>query len=321
MKTLIDYIKEEYTKSQNDEMLKHLAIAYNSKVSNINESLIFDGCEYLADFIIKRIKKHLSKNKFAITIKNSEVDLKIKFFNELEIQFIRDNQKLETSGSFIVNINTPEYNYYPKLQIIIPKIYDYNDVKGQLMHELTHIWTAYWSNLNNDNIILRLKKQGYFDFSKFDIDKNDIDLIKLINYYLINEEISAFIAQLKPELDKYKPQTPNDALKILYNSNIYKLYVGLYLSFKKNDRTLINEIIETYKKYNEEDLDNYTIERRLKNRIKRFNNKLLNSLPKLCASYFDENLLDKSYIIDNNYNKEYINSVLNRLYNDDIEIL
>jgi hypothetical protein len=162
MKDLIDCIIDQYYILSHDEMYLHMCIDYY--FDRVFESHgIFNGCEELSNYITKRIVNQLNKNKMTeLVIKNSEVDLEVKFFDELIINYKIGN--IKTTEGEISDSN--------EINLIIPDNYKFLDIKRCLMHELTHKYTNYWMSKHGKSLFDALKMK-------------DICLIQIFTTYLL----------------------------------------------------------------------------------------------------------------------------------------
>lgn len=296
MKNLNEYINNDHTMDWYDHLLlTHLAIEY--KVNDIAEGKrivnekygIYDGCEYLVDYIVKDIFNKTLDDEH-IYKRDSFKDIPNVFFNTLIIDI---DTSSDDGGECDDNISINKDLLVDEVRINI-----YDDaptkvsIKAVLMHELTHVYNNYIMQVKGD--------MSYMKASQSDMYKNITDEnggvvereIKEILYFLLGYERNAFIAQLKAELEgqNSKIKTPHDALKILKNSAVYKRYrrvsntIDYYIKKQQEtpESTLIANIYKsiTGEKSNETSIK---ILKRLKSQSVKAIKKLDIIIPKLCV--------------------------------------
>lgn len=296
MKNLNEYINNDHTMDWYDHLLlTHLAIEY--KVNDIAEGKrivnekygIYDGCEYLVDYIVKDIFNKTLDDEH-IYKRDSFKDIPNIFFNTLIIDI---DTSSDDGGECDDNISINKDLLVDEVRI---NIYDNAptkvSIKATLMHELTHVYNNYIMQVKGD---MNYMKTAQSDMYKNITDENGGVVereIKEILYFLLGYERNAFIAQLKAELDcqKSKIKTPHDALKILKNSAVYKRYrrvsntIDYYIKKQQEtpESTLIANIYKsiTGEKSNETSIK---ILKRLKSQSVKAIKKLDVIIPKLCV--------------------------------------
>ena len=296
MKKLIDYININNNLIE-EQVLSHLAIEY--KINDVGEGKkiinekygIYNGCEELADYIVDDIfnSKELD-NQFVYHCDDLQ-EIKNIYFNKLIIDV---DTSADCGGECDDNIHI---NKNLKIDEVFINIYllkpTKSEVKGILMHELTHIY---------NNYIMQLKgNMNYIKTSGSYMYKNIIDTncgvtereIKQVLYFLLGYERNAFIAQLKSELDthKNKIKNPLDALKILKQCKIYNAYIRTYntiqyyINYSKENKE--SELIANiYKQIIGIENSNETTQKilkRLKAQSIKAIKKLNSIIPKLCV--------------------------------------
>ena len=297
MKNLSDYIETTNINQIDESLLCHLAIEY--KVNDIgtgrnivNEKYgIYDGCEELADYIVNDIFSNITLDNEYHYHKGELSDIKNIFFNELVVDL---DTSSDTGGECDDNINIGKDLLVDEVFI---NLYLANptktEVKGFLMHELTHLYNNYVMQLKGDmNYMKVANSELYRNITTSGGGSTEND-IKQVLYFLIGYERNAFVAQLKAELDnnKSKIRTPLDALKTLKQCPIYKAYVKVnniinYQASKHEENPESELIADIYKQITGNTNSNETTIRILK-RLKAQSNKALKKLdsviPKLCV--------------------------------------
>ena len=154
MKNLSDYIETTNINQIDESLLCHLAIEY--KVNDIgtgrnivNEKYgIYDGCEELADYIVNDIFSNITLDNEYHYHKGELSDIKNIFFNELVVDL---DTSSDTGGECDDNINIGKDLLVDEVFI---NLYLANptktEVKGFLMHELTHLYNNYVMQLKGD---------------------------------------------------------------------------------------------------------------------------------------------------------------------------
>ena len=280
-----------------EHVLCHLAIEY--KVNDIgtgkrivNEKYgIYAGCEELADHIVNDIFSH--NNLDAEFIYNSS-DLKgidNIFFDKLIIDV---DTSSDEGGECDDNININKDLIVDEVRINIylskPKKHE---VKGILMHELTHVYNNYMMQLKgNTNYIKTAQSDMYRNITDMNCGMTEWD-IKQVLYFLLGYERNAFIAQLKSELDNHKDKinTPLDALKILKKCPVYVTYIRVYNTIQRyikyaEDNPESELIANIYKQITDTKNSNESsikILKRLKSQSIKAIKKLDSIIPKLCV--------------------------------------
>jgi predicted transcriptional regulator with HTH domain len=126
---------------------------------------------------------------------------------------------------------------------------------------------------------------SYSDFYYISSNENEV---KQIFYLLNNYEVNSFISELKVEIEKNKPQSPNDAMHILFDCEIYKIYNIIKIALQDDKFYLRNDILAFYRKIypDKSYLTDNKIIKHLLSRIERIDKKLNQVLPKICADCF-----------------------------------
>lgn len=297
MQNLSDYIISSNLSSIDESLLSHLAIEY--KVNDIGEGRnlvnekygIYDGCEELADHIVKDIFNSDSlDNEFRYTI--GELDgFKNVFFEELIVDL---DTSSDDGGECDDNINISKNLLVEEALInIYSTTPTKSEIKGILMHELTHIYNNYMMQLKgNMNYIKAANSEMYRNITRIGGGAAEDD-IKQILYFLVGYERNAFIAQLRSELDQHrsKIKTPLDALKVLKQCPVYKAYVRvnnlIQYHIDKHIEDPESEMVAKIYKQITGDVNSEETTTKILKRLKLQSNKAMKKLdsiiPKLCV--------------------------------------
>ena len=231
MKNFTEHIASDGNSLIEESLLSHIAIEY--KVNDIGEGRrivnekygIYDGCEELADFIIKDIWKNIDIDGQYEYTKDQLKNLKNVFFHKIVVDI---NTSCDAGGECDDNIDIGDDLLVDEVWINI-----YNDdptkssLKGTLMHELTHLYNNYMMLLKGDQNFIKTSRSTMYrnivDTSSSGVERE----LKTALYFLLGYERNAFIAQLKAELEEHKDKinTPREALEILKNCPVYKAYI------------------------------------------------------------------------------------------------
>ena len=297
VKNLFDYIELTQLDQIDESILCHLAIDY--KVNDIgtgrniiNEKYgIYGGCEELADYITNDIfSNNCLDNEYRYS--GDELsNINNIFFKELIVDL---DTSADTGGecddTITINKDLLVDAVFINLYLTAPTK---AQVKGILMHELTHLYNNYIMQIKgNTNYIKAANSELYRNVTLMSGGTTERD-IKQVLYFLIGYERNAFVAQLKAELDdnKSKIKTPLDALKILKQCPIYRAYVRVnniiqYYSNKQEENPESELIANIYKQITGNTNSNETsakILKRLKTQANKALKKLDSVIPKLCV--------------------------------------
>lgn len=294
MKKLSEYINSTDKSFINESILSHIAIEY--KVNDIGEGRriinekygIYEGCEELANFIVKDIFTHNNMDKQFKYSKESLDVIKNIFFNTLIIDI--DTSSDEEFGECDNDISINKDLLIDEVWInIYGKRHTKSSIKGIIMHELTHVYNNYLMLLKgNENFIITTNSDMYRNITDISGGPTEKDL-KQVLYFLLGYERNAFVAQLKGELEDYKSKinTPYDALKILKKCPVYLAYerVNNIIKYHIKNSKDSNLIASLYKEITGSD-DNMSTSKILK-KLKLQSDKALKKLdtviPKLCV--------------------------------------
>lgn len=323
MKTLTDF-----TNDYNDEMLTHLKIEFAKYLINETRG-IFDGCEEIASYFVKRTKEKINKGIYKDNI-ISKKSVKLKWFDSLKYTFDCNNQydcieghtnfkpELDSNDKII---NNKDFDF----TITFPLKYDVDDLRGIIMHELTHIY--FCGNMGGKEKYTPMKQGiGYDRYSSFftktpkNASKEDIELnnVKYILYILDTDEVDAFISNFKTDIQKEskkensKIKTPNDALVYLRSHFQYVFYENIYKdAINDNLDKTYNNLIENYKKIVTKDKEksNRQIKSLLKYKAVRAWRKLITKLPKICADTIQYDNMHTRTV-----SEDFVKNMLNKLY-------
>ena len=304
MQSFTNYIKESVNDCIDESLLSHIAIEY--KVNDIGEGRrivnekygIYDGCEELANYITNDIFSRHAFDDASQYSKENLGDIKNIFFKELTVDIdTSSDDGGECDDEISIGSDLLVDEIYINIYLVNPTK---SEVKGILMHELTHIYNNYIMQLKGDKNFIKTSRsamyQNIIDMSGGPIERD----IKTVLYFLLGYERIAFIAQLKAELEDHndKINTPREALEILKNCPIYKTYMRInnilaqHISNQNEnpDSQLIAQIYKqiTGDKSNESSMK---ILKRLKSQSNKAIKKLNTVIPKLCV----ENLNNRKW--------------------------
>lgn len=304
MQSFTNYIKESVNDCISESLLSHIAIEY--KVNDIGEGRrivnekygIYDGCEELADYIVKDIFSRHSFDDASQYRKENLENIKNIFFKELIVDIdTSSDDGGECDDEISINNDLLVDEIYINIYLSNPTK---SEVKGILMHELTHIYNNYMMQLKGDKNFIKTSRsamyQNIIDMSGGPIERD----IKTVLYFLLGYERNAFIAQLKAELEYHKDKinTPLEALEILKNCPIYKTYMRInnilirHIS-NQNENPDSQLIAQIYKQItgNKSNESSMKILKRLKSQSNKAIKKLNTVIPKLCV----ENLNNRKW--------------------------
>lgn len=233
MKNFTEHIASDGNSLIEESLLSHIAIEY--KVNDIGEGRrivnekygIYDGCEELADFIIKDVWKNIDIDGQYEYTKDQLKNFKNIFFHKIVIDI---DTSCDDGGECDDNIDIGNDLLADEIWINI-----YNDdptkssLKGTLMHELTHLYNNYMMLLKGDQNFIKTSRsvmyRNIIDTSSVGLERD----LKTALYFLLGYERNAFVAQLKAELEDHKDKinTPREALEILKNCPVYKTYISV----------------------------------------------------------------------------------------------
>lgn len=231
MKNFTEHIASDGNSLIEESLLSHIAIEY--KVNDIGEGRrivnekygIYDGCEELADFIIRDIWKNIDIDGQYEYTKDQLKNLKNVFFHKIVVDI---DTSCDAGGECDDSFDIGNDLLADEIWINI-----YNDdptkssLKGTLMHELTHLYNNYMMLLKGDQNFIKTSRSTMYrnivDTSSSGVERE----LKTALYFLLGYERNAFIAQLKAELEEHKDKinTPREALEILKNCPVYKAYI------------------------------------------------------------------------------------------------
>lgn len=296
MKQLKDFIIDTDSNIVEDyidyNILQHLAIKYKenhvySRRRVILEKYgIYNGCEELANFIYKEVKKKGMDYQYTFD-RNDLKSFPNIFFNKIIIDI---DCSSNDGGEYIDNDSLNDDLLFDEVNI---NIYQYenniSEVKEILMHELTHAYNNYMMILKGDEGYLNTAKSLLYKNIQKQSDNTNEYLIKKALYLLLGYERNAFFGEIKAELEQHKDKIkgPYDALNVLKNSKVYKAYkkldreINAYFNGSLLDKN-IKEIEDAYYEITHEKKTANQIFKTLRSLSKKALKKLDNQLPKLC---------------------------------------
>lgn len=289
-----------YNIQRDDPMYHHLCIEFDNYML-LNESKgIPDGLRDDSTVIMNIIKDELKTktDDFEINIPLSKIKMNI--FDSLKI-FVKFDDKLydDNVGSTNFNIN---YDNNFVITIFVSKNPDMGKIRVRIGHELLHCYDYIKSGkdhlTNKDHdiksyFLRRLSKISYNNL--FDKSGNFVDrFIKQFLYYTNEDELNAFIGEITLEIEQARPKNQDDSYKILYNNELYNLYMNIDSVlkgsfFSKEEKHEMCNIYRVLVK-SDENYDNKQILRKLNNRIKNIKRKLLRIIPRICYENRDNSV-------------------------------
>lgn len=292
MKTLEEYI--------NEQLFSHLCIDYN-----IYENAgLYDGIEDLCNFLTNKIRSHQEK-LFKISYTEDDRELsKFKniFFKKIILTCERSN-KYNNDAEYTINSISGYDSISKKFNIVrinvfLSQKHNPQEVYSILLHELTHAWDNYnayknnTTNLNQANRIINYPK--ILNLVDYGVDGEKI--LGDIMYFLNDIELNAWVASFAGYLYEYDEiSTPQEALKIIKNSDLYKNYINigewvtsLYNNDKRLNQNTVHQICNSYNKLYNTDYTEYKIKKILYNKYIKAKNKIDSSIGKLCSRYVKE---------------------------------
>lgn len=283
---------------------------------------IFNGCEDIANELTSqiidkvynykineynRLKFSFDASKYNPIFKN-EIVIDIAFTSKLDAYRILANTSIDDDkefeyehGRLILNdVEANDLRSKPfKIEIDCndEKINIY-DLKSILMHELTHFYAA---------IIFYNKKDNFFNINYSSPDDWNDQSQKLL-YYIQSEEVNAFVAELKGELDKIKKMGFDNILNELKNIDKFKeiikfkdLFDVYWIDFDFEEVGLA----KYPKLYNKEKNTNLS-DKKIFELTKKTINKAYNQLYKNAIKMIYEYKGDEDFVKDNFDNGEFI---------------
>lgn len=296
MKTLVQYIFEKQgifngcEDIANELTVQIIDKIYNYKVDKYNRlEFSFDASKY----------NPLFKNEIVIDIaftsklEANEIIANTSTDDNKEFEF--DQGRLFLSDEEIADIRRKPFKI--EIDCNQEKINIY-DLKGLLMHELTHFYVA---------IVFYNKKDNFFNidyYSPNDWKNQSQNLL----YYIQKEEINAFVAELKGDLDKIKKTGFDNVLNrlkrlkkfldIIKFKDIFNTY---WIDFDFESVGL-KEYPKLYNEKKNTNLSDKKIFEITKNAIFKAYNQLYKNIIKMIYEYKG----DKDFIKDNFDNDEFV---------------
>ena len=196
---------------------------------------IFNGCEDIANEIVLQFIEETQKikeRKFTFEFDASKynpifrnkiiINVKFKDFSEKKYKLIstsdfaenEDLLKQAISGELLYSDEEIKDAKLKPLEINIESdIFEINlyDLKGLIMHELTHLYTA---------IIFFDKGENYFNRKYYSPDDWENDSEYLL-YFVQKDEVNSWVTEMKPEIDKIKRKGFDNVFNELKNSKTF----------------------------------------------------------------------------------------------------
>ena len=275
------------------------------KITLLEKQGIFNGCEDIANelvkLIVKETKKGIEENintEIAFNVSKYNpifrddiiINIKYKFIKSEKFTILADTSfdeenlfkydtgRLALSQEEVNKLESKPYKIDIEANIEEINLYD---LKGILMHELTHFYTA---------ILFYNKKENYFDRTYYKPDDWENDSEYLL-YFVQQDEVNSWVTEMKSELDRIKTKGFDNVFNELKETEIFKKimhYKDIFnqenklFSFKEND---LKDYPNLYRKhFNTKDNDN-KIYLDTKHKINKAYNQLYRTVVKMCYEY------------------------------------
>ena len=316
-------INENIIENINDSLLQHIAVDYiNSSQQYIllEKYGIYNGCEDLVNFIIKKIKSKYNHKEgtYIIEIKNNQLTFNNVFFKILNLH-IEFKKNITTNGEYNLNSKFDKDSLLinnVKIQLNLNVLNWEKDIRQILYHELIHAWDDYNSYLQNKGGLLNIIKPSYNNYIKGKLSTDNIkQILSDILYHLDDIEKNSYIAELRGDLESYKETIhgPQEAYNIIKNSVAYKNIMtskDIIDGLKNNEynNEIKQKIYSAYKELNNVDWTDNKIMKKLIYQIESYIKKMNKIIPKMCLDFLNNNKIE---IKENHRNlikplKEYI---------------
>lgn len=230
-----DLFNESYIKGSNHWLVFEKAGTYNGQI------------KFAVD-IAKELYRDLKDNRILKYNRDTLIDKGLEniFFKEIVIIYsptknscykARENfdDKSKLFDEVKIYINSTENRQY-------------KDILASLVHELTHAWEDYNRHLDGVDSLYKLtdKDSKYAISSLEDYNAEEVEdvlkeLVKKFDYLSTSFERNAYASELRAYLEANREEINgyNDALKIFYDSDIFKelsLLIETFETYKNSDR-------------------------------------------------------------------------------------
>lgn len=304
--TICDFYKKSYEDALFEDTRKHVFLEFFYRTdkrfllehfskTNLNEAYgVFDGCEELSDYICDELGKGYVTNPMQINVNNEWVkDIKISFFdnatNDYDASYAPVGSKI-TNGQFEPLV----------LNVGFDSLYNRNELKVALMHELTHAYEDYNRRENGkDSLVDVGEKFGYFKNISGSYKTKNEEYVSSLLYYITSFEKNAHIAQFVGELrnNPNRFKSVEEVTNFLKQTEIYTTYEAVNSLIEElldfTDKDFQNYIMKIFKKYSNYNFKNFNqLCKWLKKKQYEIQRKFNTLIPKITYDYLSHgNLL------------------------------
>lgn len=245
---------------------------------------LFNGCDVLAEQIYEKFCEANEKglSEFSMVIDNSE------FINIIDVYLMRGQ-----ISSFDTSSVIDEDNKYNPLILDLGTDATPRQMKGLLMHELTHAYENYIRIAKNKkSLIQKAADSGYGKnpLNMTETYKEKKRMISYILYHLNDFERNAYIAQIKGELLNAEQEFENidDALNFIRTTISYRNYKTIFKwanqICNETDKYTQSAILRYVSELSNNNFNTYNqFVKWLSNRVLVYQNKFNRIIPKMAA--------------------------------------
>ena len=234
MKNLTEILIEEQLDWFDRILFEHISIDLPLNLMLYEARGLYKGLEELVEKIYSDVVKASKKCSGIISLKYDRDKLQSIsniFFNRLyiDIDFRKSNKSSEGFYQNNFNINS-DTMLFDEVKIEL-NTNGFKDIQKLLYHELTHAYQNYRQILNRDsNKTLQYMLNGFYSVAVKMSEDNIRQYVRDILYATFGTEQNAFATELAYELKQHKQtiKNPKDALKVLKNTSIYRIYKSLF---------------------------------------------------------------------------------------------
>ena len=302
------------TENNNDiiqeQLLTHIAIDYileSHQYELFEKYGIFNGCEDIVEFLIRKCQKKITGRFTTFTINSKYKDFKNAkingvFFNEIELNINIKENTTSNGGYEIYNSKIDNNGLLEKavIKYDLSKNSWKKDLRILLFHELCHAYDDYNSLLQHKGGLYVLHQKdnyGNYLIGRQSSD-NIMQIISDILYHIDDTEKNAYITQIKAELINHKENIhgPKEAFAIIKQSVEYQNIMIAKniidgLKNKQYSENIETQIYNTYRKLNKEATNwtNNKIKKKLVYKIDKYITKMNKIIPKMCLDFLNNN--------------------------------
>lgn len=237
---------KDFIESESSEMLNHLKIEFGKYYVNETRG-IFNGCESIANYFTKEIINRTNEGNISDRIIFTPKKKIYKWFESLICEYVLDSKCKDITGETFFEREIDKISKKQNLsnnyefKITSPLNVNKFDLRGIIMHELTHIY--FCVKIGRETYIKQKRDSGYYNIFK---SKN---IASKILYLIDYDEVKAFVAQFQSDIFKYQPKDANDAYSKLKENELYIYYSALFkLAIQNNIDNYYPELFDEYRK-------------------------------------------------------------------------